>query len=135
MPLSRQELIDISIRYFEGCNIHNHKQVMSTFTDDCVMSFSAADFRYTGIESLSTHFEDFLGTFPIINFHDFIHIADEVSQSICTYFTVILEPEEGETLRMRNCNIFHLNDQGLFKDCLIYNSGVLDQGFHAGNDK
>lgn len=134
MPLSRQELIDLSERYFEGCNIHNHEQVMNTFTEDCLMAFSAADFRYTGKAALSTHFEDFLGTFKVIDFHDFVHIADQESQSICTYFTVALEPHEGENLRMRNCNIFHLNDQGVFKDCLIYNSGVLDQGFHAGND-
>lgn len=134
MVLTRQELIDISEKYFEGCNTHNHDQVMSTFSEDCVMSFSAADFRYTGKDALHAHFEDFLGTFKMINFHDYIHISDPESQSICTYFTIILEPHEGENLRMRNCNIFHMNDDGVFKDILIYNSGVLDQGFHAGSD-
>ena len=134
MPLTRQELIDISELYFTGCNIHSHDQVMSTFAEDCVMSFSAADFRYTGKEALGKHFADFLGTFKLINFHDFVHIADAESQSICTYFTIILEPHEGENLRMRNCNIFHMDDAGVFKDILIYNSGVLDQGFHDGSD-
>lgn len=135
MPLTRDELIDISIRYFEGCNTHNQDQVMSTFSEGCLMWFPAAAFTYRGMQALDEHFKDFLGTFETINFHDFTHVADPESQSICSYFTVILVPEEGEEIRMKNCNIFHLNERGLFDEIIIYNSGKLDKGFHAGNEQ
>ena len=72
--------------------------------------------------------------FKTINFHDFTHVADPEAQSICSYFTVILIPENGEKIMMKNCNIFHLDEQGVFKEVIIYNSGALDQGFHAGNE-
>ena len=134
MPLSREELIEISVRYFEGCNTNNHDQVMATFAEDCLMWFPAATFAYRGKQSLDVHFKDFLGTFATVNFHDFTHVADPQTQLICTYFTVILIPHEGDKIMMKNCNIFRLNEQGLFEEIVIYNSGALDQGFHAGNE-
>ena len=134
MALTRNELIALSLRYFEGCNAHNHEQVMSTLSEDSVMWFSAAAFRYTGHEALGVHFDDFLGTFPTINFHDFTHIADETAQRICSFFTVILIDDDGNELRMNNCNVFKVDDAGLFCETGIFNSGALDQGFHAGSD-
>ena len=34
---------------------------------------------------------------------------------------------------MSNCNSFQANDDGLFNDCLIYNSAPLEKGFEAGS--
>ena len=133
MSLSRAELIALSERYFLACNDHDWQSVMDTFSPSCLMWFPAATFSYNGKTALGVHFEDFLSTFEVIDFHDFTHISDPSQQSICTYFTVELKQTDGQTVCMKNCNIFKLGEDGLFREIIIYNSGKLDAGFHAGN--
>ncbi len=134
MPLSREELIARSVGYFESCNNHDWQGVMDSFAADCLMWFPAATFTYRGREALGVHFNDFLGTFETVNFHDYTHIPDVDSQAICTYFMVVLTKPNGEVTRMKNCNIFRLNDSGCFEEIIIYNSGALSDGFHAGSE-
>lgn len=134
MSLDRNELVEISERYFGSCNHHDFQSVMDTFAPSCRMWFPAATFEYLGKEALGIHFEEFLGTFSTINFHDYHHIVDPLAQSICTYFWVELMQSTGERIKMRNCNIFHLDANGVFKEIIIYNSGALDAGFHAGSE-
>jgi hypothetical protein len=98
------------------------------------MWFPAAPFRYTGKTALDIHLSDVFKTFKSIHFRDYKHVVDEQEQSIVTYFNVTLIPHEGETINMKNCNIFHLDDDGLFKEIIIYNSGALNEGFHEGCD-
>jgi hypothetical protein len=127
MPLSRQELIDISVCYFEGCNDHNLTQIMDTFSADCLMRFPAATFIYKGKAALELHFKDFLGTFKTVEFQDYTHISD-------SDFEVKLLDHYGGEVRMKNCNIFHLDEAGLFKEIIIYNSGALSAGFRDGSE-
>ncbi|MEO0411991.1 MAG: nuclear transport factor 2 family protein [Pseudomonadota bacterium] len=135
MALSRDELLDIAIqRYFIGCNNHDLKQVLGTFSEDCVMWFPATKFRYDGKAPLRTHFKDFLGTFPKVNFHNFINTVDPETQSIVSRFKVQLIDDEGEETMMRNCNFFYVNDDGLFKEIVIYNTSPIQKGFEAGSD-
>lgn len=134
MPLSRSELIDLSETYFESCNRKDWQAVMDTFSSDCLMWFPAATFEYRGKQALGIHFEEFLRTFATIHFHQYKHISDPQTRSICTYFWVELIQASGERVKMRNCNIFHLNETGAFKEIVIYNSGALDAGFHAGSE-
>jgi hypothetical protein len=98
------------------------------------MWFPAATFRYTSKAALDIHLRDVFKTFKSIYFRDYKHVVDELSQSIVTYFNVTLIPFEGETIHMKNCNIFHTNEQGLFKEVVIYNSGALNEGFHEGSE-
>jgi len=132
--LQRQELIKLAIDdYFIGCNKHDHASVMSTFSQDCLMHFPAASFRYEGYDALATHFDDFLGNFAIINFHNFSNIVDVETQSIVSYFKIDLTDHDGKLIQMKNCNIFHCNEDGLFKEIIIYNTQALDKGFQEGN--
>lgn len=134
MPLNRQQLIDLAVtEYFLGCNKHDFEQVIATFADNCVMWFPAAGFEYNGIQPLRDHFEDFLSTFKEINFHNFTNVVDIEAQLITSYFDIHLTIKGQPTTKMKNCNIFHIDQQGKFKEILIYNSGALSEGFAAGN--
>ncbi|MFK8052170.1 MAG: nuclear transport factor 2 family protein [Woeseiaceae bacterium] len=135
MPLNREKLLELAIaRYFEACNHHDLEQVLGTFADDCLMWFPATTFRYSGIEALTLHFREFLGTFRTINFHNYSNIVDVDSQSLVSYFDVHLTPHDGESIEMKNCNIFHSNEQGLFNEIIIYNTQPLSDGFNAGSE-
>ena len=134
--LIRDKLIHLAVDdYFIGCNKHNHASIMQTFSKNCIMHFPAAQFRYAGLKNLSEHFEDFLGNFAVINFHDFTNIVDVKSQSIVSYFKVELTDHDGAEISMENCNIFHCDQQGLFKEIIIYNTAKLDKGFHSGHSE
>jgi hypothetical protein len=134
MELDRQQLIAMSLAYFEGCNEHNLAQCLHIVSNDCLMWFPAAPFRYNGKAALDVHLSDVFTTFKSIYFRDYRHIVDEQAQSIVTYFKVTLVPHEGDTIHMQNCNIFHANEHQLFKEVIIYNSGALSAGFHEGSE-
>lgn len=134
MPLDREQLIALSEQYFEACNQHDFQGVMDTMAEDCLMRFPSATFVYRDKKALDIHFKDFLGTFPEINFCHYTHIVDPTNQSIVTYFDVRLIDGQDKVINMQNCNIFHVDQQGVFKEIIIYNSGALDAGFHAGSD-
>jgi hypothetical protein len=134
MPLNRAQLEDLAInRYFLGFNRGDADSVMGTMADDCIMSFSAADREFEGHASLLEHTEEFIDTFPTINFHNFKSVIDARPQTIAVRFIVQLIDREGVEVVMNNCNFFTVNRAGLFSEIAIFNSGKLDQGFRAGN--
>ena len=132
--LNREQLVDIAVnRYFIGLNNRDLELVMNTMAEDCVMWFPAATFNYNGQHALRVHLEDFLDNFPTVDFHDFVNIVDVETQSVVSYFTVRLVDHQGEEISMRNCNIFHCDQDDVFKEIVIYNSKPLDKGFQVGN--
>ena len=49
MSLTRDELIEIAVdKYFIGLNEHNVPKATDIMSEDCIMRFSAAKFRYEG---------------------------------------------------------------------------------------
>lgn len=135
MTLSREQLIEMAVdKYFMGCNNHDREQVCSVLSEDCVMRFSSAKYIYDGRESIYVHMEDFMKSFKIINFHNFVEVVDVDSQSIAVRFQVTLEDHDGDAFTMNNCNFFQANEEGLFSDCLIFNSAPLQKGFEAGSE-
>ena len=132
--LNRDQLLDLTVsRYFGGLNDRNLDVVMQTMAKECVMWFPAASFNYKGEHALRIHMKDFFANFPVIDFHDFVNIVDEETQSVVSYFTVRLVDDQNKEVSMRNCNIFHCDTSGALKEIIIYNSKALDKGFHAGN--
>jgi len=134
MPLTKKQLEDLAVnQYFIGFNNHNVESVMNTFADNCVMTFSAADREFEGLDSLREHTVEFVDTFPTINFHKFQSVIDARPQTIAVRFIVQLIDKDGEELVMNNCNFFKINSAGKFTEVAIFNSGKLDKGFRAGN--
>ena len=134
MALTREQLIELAIdKYFIGANKNDALAMCNVFSEDGVMRFSSAQYIYQGYESLLIHFKEFTSTFKIIKFHDFVSVVDVQSQSIAVRFQVYLEDYDGEKLMMSNCNYFQANAEGLFNDCLIFNSAPLQKGFESGS--
>jgi len=134
MALTREQLIEMAIdKYFIGCNNHDKEQVCSVLSEDCVMHFSAAKYVYDGRKPIHDHMQDFMANFKVINFHNFVSIVDVETQSIAVRFQVTLEDFDGDAFTMNNCNFFKANTDGLFNDCMIFNSGPLQKGFEVGS--
>lgn len=134
MPLTKAQLEHLAVdRYFRGFNRRDEASVMGTFAEDCIMTFSAADREFEGLESLLEHTQEFIETFPTINFHKFQSVIDARAQEIAVRFIVQLIDAKGDEVVMNNCNFFRVNRGGLFSEVAIFNSGKLDKGFRAGN--
>ena len=135
MPLSRAELVKLAVDdYFIALNNHQRDGVLATFAEDCVMRFPGRTYRYDGIAALTTHFDDFLSTFPGVDFHDFHVTADADSQSIAVLFEVTLTDGDGAKTVMQNCNFFYVNAEGRFREIVIYATGPIQKGFEAGSN-
>ena len=134
MALTREQLIEMAVdKYFIGSNNHDAAQMCSVLSEDCVMRFTAAKYIYYGREAIFAHLDDFAKSFKTVNFHSFVNVVDVPSQSIAVRFQVDLEDHDGEELSMSNCNFFQANDEGLFEDCLIFNSAPIQKGFEVGS--
>ena len=134
MALTREQLIEMAVdKYFIGANKNDAEEMCRVLSKDSVMRFTSAKYRYEGWDSILIHLQEFTSTFKVINFHEFVNVVDVQNQSIAVRFQVHLEDYDGEKLMMSNCNFFQANDDGLFNDCLIYNSAPLEKGFEAGS--
>lgn len=134
MALTREQLIDMAVdQYFEGSNNHDPDAMVAPLSDDCVMWFNAAKYRYDGKQAIFDHLADFAKSFKHVHFHHYINVVDVESQSIAVRFQVDLEDFEGEKLTMRNCNYFHANDEGKFYEVVIFNSAPIQKGFEVGS--
>lgn len=134
MALTREQLIEMAVdKYFIGCNKNDPEQICSVLSSDCVMRFSAAKFIYDGHAAIYEHMQEFTTTFKVIDFRNFTNIVDVESQSIAIRFQVTLEDYDGVSITMNNCNFFQADENGLFNDCMIFNSGPLQKGFEAGS--
>jgi len=134
MKLTREKIIDLAVnKYFIGLNNHDVKSATDVMSEDCVMWFSAAKYRYEGRAANITHLTEFTDNFGIINFHKFVNIVDVEARSAAIRFQVDLTDNDGEFLSMSNSNWFHFNEDGLIKEIIIYNAAPLEKGFEAGS--
>ena len=134
MSISREALIAAGVdRFFKGLNAHNLNSVMDGIAEDCEMRIPSSNFVYTGKAALRDHLDDFLTSFPVVNFRDFIVASDPVENRLAVRFNISLVEEDGTETHMSNCNFFEVNDDGLLTDILIFASAPLSKGFEVGS--
>ncbi len=134
MVLSRRRLIDAGVKnFFEMLNAHDLDGVMAGVTETCEMRIPSSNFTYTGKAALRDHLRDFITSFPVINFRDFIAVADPESSRLAVRFNISLIDDDGEETHMSNCNFFEVSDEGLLDDILIFASAPLSKGFEVGS--
>ena len=97
------------------------------------MRIPSSNFTYTGKQALRDHLDDFLSSFPVVNFRDFIVAADPVENRVAVRFNISLTEEDGTETHMSNCNFFEVNEDGLLTDILIFASAPLSKGFEVGS--
>jgi len=130
---SREKLIEMAIDFFLSMNDNNAAKAVTNMAENCKMHFTAAKYVYPDRASVQEHLHDTATVFEIINFHKFHSVADVEGQSVAVRFHVELTNYDGEITAMKNSNWFMCNDDGLFEEILIFNSGPLKEGFEVGS--
>ncbi len=134
MALSRRLLIDAGVKnFFEKLNAHDLDGVMAGITENCEMRIPSSNFTYTGKAALRDHLQDFIASFPVVNFRDFTVVADLENLRLAVRFNISLVDDDGEETHMSNCNFFEVNEAGLLDDILIFASAPLSKGFEVGS--
>jgi hypothetical protein len=134
MTLTRAQMVTATVaNYFEMLNAHDLDGVMRGITASCEMRIPSSNFTYTGAAALRTHLGEFLETFAVVNFHNYVVCADPVSGGVGVYFNVHLTAHDGEQTKMNNANFFELDAAGQISDILIFASAPLSRGFEAGS--
>ena len=106
---------------------------MVGIAENCEMRIPSSNFTYTGKAALRDHLDDFISSFPVINFHDFIVVADDENSRLAVRFNISLIDDDGAETHMSNCNFFEVTDEGLLDDILIFASAPLSKGFQVGS--
>lgn len=136
MTKTREELLEYCIDgFFKKLNAHDLEGVMQNVADDCEMRIPSSNFTYTGKAALNDHLDDFIQSFPVIYFRDFVASADPIENRVAVRFNISLTDDEGEETHMSNCNFFEIGDDGRLEDILIFASAPLSKGFEVGNNQ
>ena len=134
MTLVREQLIASGVEnFFKKLNAHDLEGVMAGVTDECEMRIPSSGFTYTGKDALREHLADFLESFPVVHFRDFVAVSDPVAGRLAVRFNVSLTEDDGTETHMSNCNFFEIDDAGRLSDILIFASAPLSKGFEVGS--
>lgn len=122
-PLPYPFYVDIvTKRYFDGVDNKNLSKVLNCFAPDAVLHEATSNTIHEGRDAIRAMFEKLFADFESIWHGNFVHTADPLSNAICSQFTVLITPNDGEQLRYENCNRFYLKDR-LFQHVFVYMSG------------
>ncbi len=134
MTITREQLITSGVEnFFKKLNAHDLDGVMAGIAEDCEMRIPSSNFTYTGKTALRDHLDDFLQSFPVVNFRDFIVVSDPVESRLAVRFNISLTEDDGTQTHMSNCNFFEVDEKGLLTDILIFASAPLSKGFEVGS--
>lgn len=118
-------LVDIvTKRYFHGVDNKDLDLTLGCFQPDAVLTEVVSGNRFAGRDTeIRAMMERLHAAHARIWHGNFVHVADPDRQSICSQFSVEVEPHAaGKVLRYENANRFYLED-GLFKSVFVYMSG------------
>lgn len=114
----------VTKRYFDGVDNKDMDQVLDCFHDDAVLTEVTSDTVHDGKAAIRAMFKKLFTDFSSIWHGNFVHTADPETNAICSQFTVLITPEEGDVgeLRYENCNRFYLKGDK-FQRVYVYMSG------------
>ncbi len=122
-PLPYPYYVDIvTKRYFDGVDNKNMDKVLDCFTDDAILTEATSSTVHDGKDAIKAMFVKLFEDFSDIWHGNFVHTADPDSNAICSQFTVLITPEDGDELRYENCNRFYLKGDK-FHRVYVYMSG------------
>lgn len=118
-------LIDIvERRFFHGLDNRDLDLALGCFQPDAVLTEVASSSRFTGRDTeIRGVLKRFLAAHARIWHGNFVHTADPDTQSVCSQYSLEVEPAgAGRVLRYENANRFYLVN-GLFQNVYVYMSG------------
>lgn len=113
----------VTKRYFHGVDHKDLDLILDCFHEDATLREMTSDTvhqdRDAGIKRM---FTDLSANNGHIWHGNFVHTVDIEGESICSQFTVEIEPKEArEEMVYQNCNRFYLRD-GKFERVFVYMS-------------
>lgn len=122
-PLGQSWYVDmVTKEYFDGVDNKRLDQVLNCFHADSVLTEVTSATIHKGRSAIRAMFEKLFTDFEQIWHGNFVHVADPVADAICSQFTVLITPNDGEQVRYENCNRFYCRDRR-FHRVFVYMSG------------
>lgn len=115
----------VTKRYFHSVDNKNLKGILDCFTHDAFIHEMTSDTRHDGRnKGIKEMFTRLCHDNACIWHGNFVHTVDTINESICSQFSVEIEPKDlgEEEQRYENCNRFYLKD-GKFTRVYVYMSG------------
>ena len=114
----------VTKRYFHGVDNFDLPLVLDCFHEDAVLTELTSSTVHVGRDTgIRRMFEGLFAAHTRIWHGNFVHTADPASESICSQFSVEVQPAGGgPELRYENANRFYL-ENGRFKRVFVYMSG------------
>ncbi len=120
--MTRQEMIDLVKRYFQGVDQADFEAVTETLTDDCVFSVETHGVELQGIEEIEGMLRRLWTNHRSVRHENFSFVADLGESRIAARFQVVNTHHDGNLTHKSNCNFFEVRD-GRFCRVAVYMAG------------
>lgn len=125
--LSYEYYVDIVTKqYFDSVDNKRLDGIIGCFAEDGFIHEMTSNTKHEGRDNgVKAMFERLCADNGRIWHGNFVHTVDVENRSICSQFSVEIEPKElgSEEQRYENCNRFYLDENGKFKRVYVYMSG------------
>ena len=120
--MTREEMINLTKRYFDAVDGENFNALSKTLTDDCVFTVETHGVRLSGREELQGMFQRLWRNHSAVLHRKFVYVVAPENQLIATQFQVVNTRHDGRKVQKSNCNFFKVRE-GRFCNIAVYMAG------------
>ena len=122
--MTKPEMIALVERYFAAVDAKDLQATLAVCASDCCITVETAGVEHRGRDgAIRTMFEGLFERFETIWHGDFVHVADETTETIASQFLVRNLAHDGARQEKSNSNLFRI-ENGKFSAISVYMSGV-----------
>jgi hypothetical protein len=108
--MTKQQMIDLVERYFQGVDAMNFGTIAETLDDECILTVETHRVQFQGIVEIEQMFRRLWHDHAAVSHQDFFYVPDPDEGRIATQFSVVNTHHDGSKIHKSNCNFFEIHD-------------------------
>ncbi len=120
--MTKQQMIDLVERYFQGVDAMNFVEIVDTLDGDCEFTVETHGVRLQGIAEIERMFQRLWDDHAAVRHQNFLFVSDAEESCIAVQFLVVNTHHDGSKTHKSNCNFFEIHNNR-FSRIAVYMSG------------
>ncbi len=120
--MTKQQMIDLVLKYFDGVDNADFTKIRSTITDDCLFTVETHSVRLQGMTDIEAMFDRLWENHAEVCHKDFIFVPAPDEDRVAARFAVVNTHHDGSLTHKSNCNFFRVRGDR-FSEIAVYMTG------------
>ena len=120
--MTKQQIIDLVERYFQGVDAMDYGVIAETLDSECIITVETHGARFQGFAEIERMFRRLWDDHAAVSHRNFVFVPDPDEGRIAARFAVVNTHHDGSETHKSNCNFFEIRD-GRFCRIAVYMAG------------